>query len=161
MQLILNTVPVLREEDRQDLLQVTPQWLLLVICLQTDLLDVHTALFNIGPTYVLLSTTICFMLIVRVNLVECCVNMQILKSVLSFSQVMPSYVSYGWRVKKPFSGLLPEVDAQGEWREVGEESSGEKMLEKQYEIKRGQIRVMEDVRSKKDTEDSSFSELKR
>uniref|UniRef100_A0A8C9Y726 Mitogen-activated protein kinase 4 n=1 Tax=Sander lucioperca TaxID=283035 RepID=A0A8C9Y726_SANLU len=47
MQLILNTVPVLREEDRQDLLQV-----------------------------------------------------------------MPSYVSYGWRVKKPFSGLLPEVDAQ-------------------------------------------------
>ncbi|KAM7416768.1 hypothetical protein PAMA_018702 [Pampus argenteus] len=47
MQLILNTVPVLREEDRQDLLQV-----------------------------------------------------------------MPSYVSHGWRVKKPFSELLPEVDAQ-------------------------------------------------
>ncbi|XP_032366090.1 mitogen-activated protein kinase 4 [Etheostoma spectabile] len=47
MQLILNTVPVLREEDRQDLLQV-----------------------------------------------------------------MPSYVSHGWSVKKPFSGLLPEVDAQ-------------------------------------------------
>ncbi|XP_044229890.1 mitogen-activated protein kinase 4 [Thunnus albacares] len=46
MQLILNTVPVLREEDRQDLLQV-----------------------------------------------------------------MPSYVSHGWRVKKPFSELLPEVDA--------------------------------------------------
>ena len=29
MQLILATVPVLREEDRQDLLQVTPQRLLL------------------------------------------------------------------------------------------------------------------------------------
>ncbi|XP_077943506.1 mitogen-activated protein kinase 4 isoform X2 [Gasterosteus aculeatus] len=47
MQLILDTVPVLREEDRQDLLQV-----------------------------------------------------------------MPSYVSHGWRVKKPFSELLPELDAQ-------------------------------------------------
>ncbi|KAM4575713.1 mitogen-activated protein kinase 4 isoform 1-T5 [Odontesthes bonariensis] len=47
MQLILNTVPVLREEDRQDLLQV-----------------------------------------------------------------MPSYVSHGWRVKKSFSQLLPEADAQ-------------------------------------------------
>ncbi|KAF3695694.1 Mitogen-activated protein kinase 4 [Channa argus] len=47
MQLILNTVPVLREEDRQDLLQV-----------------------------------------------------------------MPSYVSHGWRVRKPFSNLLPEVDVQ-------------------------------------------------
>ncbi|KAM9360406.1 mitogen-activated protein kinase 4 [Symphorus nematophorus] len=47
MQLILDTVPVLREEDRQDLLQV-----------------------------------------------------------------MPSYVSHGWKVKKPFSELLPEVDAQ-------------------------------------------------
>uniref|UniRef100_A0A672JEE5 Mitogen-activated protein kinase 4 n=1 Tax=Salarias fasciatus TaxID=181472 RepID=A0A672JEE5_SALFA len=47
MQLILNSVPVLRDEDRQDLLQV-----------------------------------------------------------------MPSYVSHGWRVKKPFSELLPEVDAQ-------------------------------------------------
>ncbi|XP_037536278.1 mitogen-activated protein kinase 4 [Nematolebias whitei] len=46
MQLILDTVPVLREEDRQDLLQV-----------------------------------------------------------------MPSYVSNGWKVKKPFSELLPEVDA--------------------------------------------------
>ncbi|XP_038137388.1 mitogen-activated protein kinase 4 isoform X1 [Cyprinodon tularosa] len=45
MQLILDTVPVLREEDRQDLLQV-----------------------------------------------------------------MPSYVSHGWRVKTPFSELLPEVD---------------------------------------------------
>ncbi|XP_076586775.1 mitogen-activated protein kinase 4 [Chaetodon auriga] len=47
MQLILNTVPVLRDEDRQDLLQV-----------------------------------------------------------------MPSYVSHGWRVKKPFSELLPEMDVQ-------------------------------------------------
>ncbi|XP_029999425.1 mitogen-activated protein kinase 4 [Sphaeramia orbicularis] len=47
MQLILDSVPVLREEDRHDLLQV-----------------------------------------------------------------MPSYVSHGWRVKKPFSELLPEVDAQ-------------------------------------------------
>ncbi|XP_034026383.1 mitogen-activated protein kinase 4 isoform X2 [Thalassophryne amazonica] len=49
MQLILDTVPVLREEDRQDLLQV-----------------------------------------------------------------MPSYVSRGWRVKRSFSELLPQVDAQGE-----------------------------------------------
>ncbi|KAM9858609.1 mitogen-activated protein kinase 4 [Aulostomus maculatus] len=47
MQMILDSVPVLREEDRQDLLQV-----------------------------------------------------------------MPSYVSHGWKVKKPFSELLPEVDAQ-------------------------------------------------
>ncbi|KAF7662348.1 hypothetical protein LDENG_00238620 [Lucifuga dentata] len=47
MQLILDTVPVLREEDRHDLLQV-----------------------------------------------------------------MPSYVSHGWRVKRTFSELLPEVDAQ-------------------------------------------------
>ncbi|XP_075870783.1 mitogen-activated protein kinase 4 [Nelusetta ayraudi] len=47
MQLILDTVPVLREEDRQDLLQV-----------------------------------------------------------------MPSYVCHGWKVKKPFSELLPEVDSQ-------------------------------------------------
>ncbi|RVE68102.1 hypothetical protein OJAV_G00088400 [Oryzias javanicus] len=47
MQLILNTVPVQRDEDRQDLLQV-----------------------------------------------------------------MPSYVSHGWRVKTPVSALLPEVDAQ-------------------------------------------------
>ncbi|XP_034026382.1 mitogen-activated protein kinase 4 isoform X1 [Thalassophryne amazonica] len=47
MQLILDTVPVLREEDRQDLLQV-----------------------------------------------------------------MPSYVSRGWRVKRSFSELLPQVDAQ-------------------------------------------------
>ncbi|XP_056274906.1 mitogen-activated protein kinase 4 isoform X2 [Pseudoliparis swirei] len=47
MQMILDTVPVLREEDRQDLLQV-----------------------------------------------------------------MPSYVSHGWKVKKAFSELLPEVDAQ-------------------------------------------------
>lgn len=47
MQLILDTVPVLRQEDRQDLLQV-----------------------------------------------------------------MPSYVSHEWKVKKPFSELLPEVDHQ-------------------------------------------------
>ncbi|KAM8886597.1 mitogen-activated protein kinase 4 isoform 2-T8 [Spinachia spinachia] len=47
MQLILDTVPVLREEDRKDLLQV-----------------------------------------------------------------IPSYVSHGWRVKKPFSELLPELAAQ-------------------------------------------------
>ncbi|KAM9744379.1 mitogen-activated protein kinase 4 isoform 1-T2 [Menidia menidia] len=47
MQLILNTVPVVREEDRQDLLQM-----------------------------------------------------------------MPSYVSHGWRVRRPFSELLPEADAQ-------------------------------------------------
>lgn len=30
------------------------------------------------------------------------------------SQVMPSYVSHGWKVKKPFRDLLPEVDSQGE-----------------------------------------------
>lgn len=29
------------------------------------------------------------------------------------SQVMPSYVCHGWKVKKPFSELLPEVDPQG------------------------------------------------
>lgn len=34
------------------------------------------------------------------------------------SQVMPSYVSHGWRVKTPVSVLLPEVDAQGEPREL-------------------------------------------
>ncbi|XP_054629580.1 mitogen-activated protein kinase 4 isoform X2 [Dunckerocampus dactyliophorus] len=47
MQLILDTVPVIRDEDRQDLLQV-----------------------------------------------------------------MPSYINHGWKVKKPFSQLLPEVDAE-------------------------------------------------
>lgn len=31
---------------------------------------------------------------------------------------MPSYVSHGWRIKKPFSELLPEVDSQGEQREM-------------------------------------------
>lgn len=41
MQLILDTVPVLREEDRQDLLQVTPQWLLLVMRLQVDGLNME------------------------------------------------------------------------------------------------------------------------
>lgn len=41
MQLILDTVPVLREEDRQDLLQVTPQWLLPVICLLADCLNME------------------------------------------------------------------------------------------------------------------------
>ncbi|XP_077417587.1 mitogen-activated protein kinase 4 [Vanacampus margaritifer] len=47
MQLILDTVPVIRDEDRQDLLQV-----------------------------------------------------------------MPSYINHGWKVKKPFSVLLPEVNAE-------------------------------------------------
>ncbi|XP_049619899.1 mitogen-activated protein kinase 4 isoform X2 [Syngnathus scovelli] len=47
MQLILDTVPVMRDEDRQDLLQV-----------------------------------------------------------------MPSYINHGWKVKKPFSVLLPEVNAE-------------------------------------------------
>ena len=41
MQLILNTVPVLREEDRQDLLQVTPQTVLHAICLQCDISQCH------------------------------------------------------------------------------------------------------------------------
>lgn len=72
------------------------------------------------------------------------------------AQVMPSYVSHGWRVKKPFSGLVPEVDAQGERWEL---SSGKKREVKQYEIGWRKIRVMEDVRKKKDTEDSSFFEL--
>lgn len=36
------------------------------------------------------------------------------------SQVMPSYVSHGWRVKKPFAELLPEVDCQGECGELCE-----------------------------------------
>lgn len=30
------------------------------------------------------------------------------------SQVMPSYISHGWKVKKPFCELLPDVDSQGE-----------------------------------------------
>lgn len=49
MQLILDTVPVLREEDRLDLLQV-----------------------------------------------------------------MPTYVSHGWKVKRSFRELIPEVEADGE-----------------------------------------------
>ena len=44
---------------------------------------------------------------------------------------MPSYVSRGWRVKKPFSELLPEVDTQGEEREL---SSGKKRKVKKYEL---------------------------
>lgn len=52
-------------------------------------------------------------------------------STVVLSQVMPSYVSHGWRVKKPFSELLPEVDSQGERREL---SSGEKRKVKQCEI---------------------------
>lgn len=53
---------------------------------------------------------------------------------------MPSYVSHGWRVKKPFSELLPEVDAQGERREL---SSERKREVKQCVIEWAQIRVME------------------
>jgi len=49
MQLILDTVPVLREEDQRDLLQV-----------------------------------------------------------------MPSYISHGWRVRRTFSQLLPQVEAEGQ-----------------------------------------------
>jgi len=44
---------------------------------------------------------------------------------------MPSYVSHGWKVKKAFSELLPEVDAQGEQREL---SSGKKSNFKKYKI---------------------------
>lgn len=73
------------------------------------------------------------------------------------SQVMPSYVSHGWRVKKPFSELLPEMDAQGERRELSGRKKKRKV--KQCEIEWEQIRVMEDERKKKDTEDCSFSEL--
>ena len=29
-------------------------------------------------------------------------------------QVIPSYVSHGWRVRRSFRELLPEVDADGE-----------------------------------------------
>lgn len=36
---------------------------------------------------------------------------------------MPSYVSHGWRVKKPFSELLPEMDSQGERRELSTEKN--------------------------------------
>lgn len=39
---------------------------------------------------------------------------------------MPSYISHGWKVKKPFCELLPDVDSQGEmivtflaWQEQG------------------------------------------
>lgn len=27
---------------------------------------------------------------------------------------MPSYISHGWKVKKPFCELLPDVDSQGD-----------------------------------------------
>lgn len=60
---------------------------------------------------------------------------------------MPSYVSHGWRVKKPFSELLPEMDAQGERRELSGWKKKRKV--KQCEIEWGQIRVMEDERRKK------------
>lgn len=35
---------------------------------------------------------------------------------------MPSYVSHGWKVKKPFCELLPEVDSQGDFH-PGEKSA--------------------------------------
>lgn len=73
MQLILDSVPVLREEDRQDLLQVMPQWLLIVLSPQDDciagchrhimlaalrfsLVQGWTVLSNKGPICVLCGT---------------------------------------------------------------------------------------------------------
>jgi len=44
---------------------------------------------------------------------------------------MPSYVSHGWRVKKSFSQLLPEADAQGERREL---SAGKEVEVRQFKI---------------------------
>ncbi len=76
---------------------------------------------------------------------------------LIISQVMPSYVCQGWRVKKPFSELLPEMDAQGERRELSGRKKRRKV--KQCEIEWRQIKVMEDERRKKDTEDCCLSEL--
>lgn len=89
MQLILDTVPVLREEDRQDLLQVTPQLLPDVQAGPSHL--------NHEPVVLLFKIT---------DLWKC--------FAFILSQVMPSYVSHGWKVKKPFRDLLPEVDSQGE-----------------------------------------------
>lgn len=86
MQLILDTVPVLREEDRQDLLQVTP--------------------VQAGPSHLNLKPVVLLSKISTADLWKCFV-------VILF-QVMPSYVSHGWKVKKPFRDLLPEVDSQGE-----------------------------------------------
>lgn len=90
MQLILDTVPVLREEDRQDLIQVTPQLLP----------DVQAGPSHLNHTPVILSK------ITTADLWKC--------FAVIVSQVMPSYVSQGWKVKKPFHDLLPEVDSQGE-----------------------------------------------
>lgn len=36
---------------------------------------------------------------------------------------MPTYVSNGWKVKKPFSELLPEVDALGELKELSADNT--------------------------------------
>lgn len=52
------------------------------------------------------------------NTAEICIYFN---STVILSQVMPSYVSHGWRIKKPFSELLPEVDSQGERRELSSE----------------------------------------
>lgn len=60
--------------------------------------------------------------------------MHIFNPTVVLSKVMPSYVSRGWRVKKPFSELLPEVDAQGEQREL---SNGKKRKVKQNELEWG------------------------
>lgn len=89
MQLILDTVPVLREEDRQDLLQVTPQLL-------PDLQSGHLnqKLFAILFRHPQQDSFQYFIVIL--------------------SQVMPSYISHGWKVKRPFCEMLPDVDSQGE-----------------------------------------------
>lgn len=82
--MILDTVPVLREEDRQDLLQVR---------------STSAAARARCPSLALLKD---FSVIV--------------------SQVMPSYLSHGWKVKKPFSELLPDVDSQGDDDDDGAEA---------------------------------------
>lgn len=91
MQLILDTVPVLREEDRQDLLQVMAQLLP----------DVQA-----GPSHLNHEPVVLLSKIATADLWKC--------FAVILSQVMPSYVSHGWKVKKPFRDLLPEVDSQGE-----------------------------------------------
>lgn len=91
MQLILDTVPVLREEDRHDLLQVTPQLLP----------DIQA-----GPSHLNHEPVVLLSKITTADLWKC--------FAVFLSQVMPSYVSHGWKVKKPFRDLMPEVDSQGE-----------------------------------------------
>lgn len=68
---------------------------------------------------------------------------------------MPSYVSHEWKVKKPFSELLPEVDPQGEWWGL---SDGEKRKVMDFKVWREQIMEVLEGR-KKDIENHSSSDL--